>query len=411
MKRYFLNSNVLYLGYVFVVLACLMSRDDGGGGRMGMVMGSEDEEDESGSGDYEDDDGFFEFNDEYEGGSWEEHSMVVDRCMEYQNEDVVAFTVYGQNNKDCSKNKIGTYQASLPNFIKAYSRQSQINAQVNGYGYDLDEDLMTYLQCTYYQNNNGFEGYIKLSCNPNTGHSLTVKVYNDDTCSQKANQQTNLNFDLSALKVRFESCKSCDLDNAYYNNDDGNNNNNNRKLEDEEAEDDGEDYYYWNSHKDQTPLCSAAWNYKSTCNRKCVKMATQSSRQKQRGFSGPQRFFLFCLMLSAAVLSVAVYGLRRRMDTQDTVLENTVIKRSGLKKEWIPKIFLGIIVVILFFMALKVVSMTFFLLLMFNLGLFCYWAFLKHRKDGQVDVAGVVLYGGNNNTDDLDEPSTDYRKG
>lgn len=367
--------------------------------------------DGSGSGDFEDDDGFFEFNDEKysnDDNGWENHAMVADRCIELNNEDVVVFTMYGQNNKDCSKNKIGTYKATLNHFIKAHTRQAQINAEANGYGYDLDEDLMDYLECSYYENNNGFQGYIKLSCNPTSGKAMQVKVYDDASCSKKSSQQTNLNFDLSALKVRYGLCKSCALDNPYYNN------NGRRKLEDADdngdGDDNGDDYYEFNNHKEDTPLCSASWYYKSTCNRKCVRMANRDKqRSRNNGFSAFQKFLLFCFILSAAVLSIAVYGLRRRMDTTDTVMENTVIKKTGLKKEWIPKIYLGIIILILFCMMLKAVRMTFFLLLAFNLFLFAYWAFLKQRKDGQVDVAGVVLYGDGNKSE-INDPSSDYQR-
>jgi len=375
------------------------------------VKASEDG-DESGSGDFEDDDGFFEFDDEKysnDANGWENHSMMPNKCIEVNNEDVVVFTMYGQNNKDCNKNKIGTYKATVSNFVKAHTRQAQINAEANGYGYDLDDDLMSYLDCTFYENDYGFQGYIKLSCNQNTGKALQVRVYNDESCSQKASQQTNLNFDLSALKVRYGTCKSCAMDNQYYNN---NNDNGGRRLEDGDGgDDDGNNYYYFNNHKEDTPLCSAAWYYKSTCNRKCVRMANRdTSRGSSHGFSGFQKFLLFSFIVSAMVLSIAVYGLRRRMDTQDTVMENTVIKKTGLKKEWIPKLYLGVIVLILFCIMIKAVKMAFFLLLSFNLFLFAYWAFLKQRKDGQVDVAGVVLYGNGKNTD-MDDPSTNYQQG
>ena len=117
------------------------------------VSGSGDGE---GSGDFNDDDGFFQFNDEKD--SWNDYAISAMRCIEFQNEDVVVFNMYGKNNGECAnRDRIATYKATLPHFMRAYTRQAAINAQASGYGYDLDEDILQYLDCTYYNNNNGFE--------------------------------------------------------------------------------------------------------------------------------------------------------------------------------------------------------------------------------------------------------------
>ena len=107
-------------------------------------------------------------------------------------------------------------------------------------------------------------------------------------------------------------------------------------------------------------------------------------------------FHVSNLQYVAMVLSFAVFGQRKRMDTQDILIEDAAIAKAGIKKEWIPKILIGTAVVILFFMAIKVRSMTFILLLTLNACLFLYWAQLKYRKDGYVDVAGRVIYGNKN---------------
>lgn len=59
---------------------------------------------------------------------------------------------------------MGTYKQDLLSFVVAYAKQTeQDNENGNGNGYDIDDEVMEYLQCQqYYYNNNMVRYYITL---------------------------------------------------------------------------------------------------------------------------------------------------------------------------------------------------------------------------------------------------------
>lgn len=59
---------------------------------------------------------------------------------------------------------MGTYKQDLLSFVVAYAKQTeQDNENGNGNGYDIDDEVMEYLQCQqYYYNNNMVRYYVTL---------------------------------------------------------------------------------------------------------------------------------------------------------------------------------------------------------------------------------------------------------
>ena len=43
---------------------------------------------------------------------------------------------------------MGTYKASIPSFVKAYTKQVENDAELSGQGFDLSDDAMDLLQCS-----------------------------------------------------------------------------------------------------------------------------------------------------------------------------------------------------------------------------------------------------------------------
>lgn len=111
-------------------------------------------------------------------------------------------------------------------------------------------------------------------------------------------QNYNLGIDISSLRVSFESCKSCKASNRY--NQYANNGNGNQA------------YYYQQEYEYvpyETPLCSAAYNYKENCGGKCKRAARKVTSSRSgggggftgEGFSPVGKFFLWAMSFSGKV--------------------------------------------------------------------------------------------------------------
>lgn len=70
--------------------------------------------------------------------------------------DYVVFDIFQKNHNTCKRNRLGTYRLDLLSFVVAYAKQQrQDNENNNGNGYEVDDEVMEFLQCQqYYYNNN-----------------------------------------------------------------------------------------------------------------------------------------------------------------------------------------------------------------------------------------------------------------
>jgi len=89
----------------------------------------------------------------------------------------------------------------------------------------------------------------------------------------------------------------------------------------------------------------------------------------------------------------AVLLVRKKMSTEDALLEEAQVERVGLKKDKLPKFFLGIVIFLLFLMIFKVKGLTFFFLVVIDVFLIGYWARLEFRQKGKINLGGFHLYG------------------
>ena len=123
---------------------------------------------------------------------------------------------------------------------------------------------------------------MRVSCREQTGHGITMSTYSDEYCTTKMSTQFNSDVDLSLLRISFGNCRNCVGGNSGYNGANYNNNNNNNYR----------NYNYnYNNNKNMffrhsAPLCSAAWQYKDTCNRRCRRNKSSTSRTTSSSSSG-----------------------------------------------------------------------------------------------------------------------------
>lgn len=317
-------------------------------------------------------------------------------CVSSNDGDYVVFDLFQANHNQCKRRSMGTYKQDLMTFIVSFAKQQkQDNDQNNGNGYEVDEDILGYLQCQqYYYNNNMF--YLKLGCRDSTGKGFQINAYSDAYCTTKTSQNYNLGIDISSLRVSFESCKSCKASSRYnqYAND-GNGNNQGG-------------YYYQQEYEYvayETPLCSAAYNYKENCGGSCKRAARKVASSRSRngggftgeGFSPVGKFFLWVMSFSAIFFLLASLAQRKKMSKTDAVLEEAAIKSAGVDKKYIPRIFVGIAIFIILLILFKRKVLTWFSLTAVNVALLAYWVQLKNKADEKSSVSGgdYQMYGNN----------------
>ena len=84
--------------------------------------------------------------------------------------------------------------------------------------------------------------------------------------------------------------------------------------------------------------------------------------------------------------------------------EEASVASVGIKKDHLPKIFLGYIIFIILLILFKAKKLTFFILIITDVILFTYFARLQYRYQGKVEVGGYHIYG---EKDDDDRSETE----
>lgn len=84
---------------------------------------------------------------------------------------------------------------------------------------------------------------------------------------------------------------------------------------------------------------------------------------------------------------------RKKMSTEDALLEDAQVERVGLQKSHLSKAVGGTVFLIILLMLFKVKGLTFFLLIAIDLFLIGYWARLEYRQKGRIQLGGFHLYG------------------
>lgn len=60
---------------------------------------------------------------------WTDYAIYPKRCIKYNNYDQIMYSMYEQSSNYCTDTAMGTYVASVPNFVNAYLDQMADNAQ------------------------------------------------------------------------------------------------------------------------------------------------------------------------------------------------------------------------------------------------------------------------------------------
>lgn len=333
----------------------------------------------SGSGDepwnyYGGDDNFYAFS-EYGDAAmhWSEYSIYPEACITRGGSDIIVYSMYSDGNNQCKKKSLGKYYVTVAQFVKAVSKENEKTAELQDYDFD-EPNALYYLDCRQgSSDDDGTTFYTKLGCKQDAWKALAVNAYSDKYCSEKLSSY-NYQVDLSDIQINYQTCQSCS--DWTIPDDDG--------FDDQIA---SESEYF-------APLCSAAWNYRETCDGACqrqMKLATGAA--KNRKYTGSQKFMLFFLSTVGLFSFAGLMINRKKMSTEDALLEDAQVERVGLQKSHLSKAVGGTVFLIILLMLFKVKGLTFFLLIAIDLFLIGYWARLEYRQKGRIQLGGFHLYG------------------
>jgi hypothetical protein len=151
--------------------------------------------------------------------------------------------------------------------------------------------------------------------------------------------------------------------------------------------DDAVDDMFYENRQTEAPLCSTAWNYKQTCNRKCQR--TGLERKEKDGWSTPDKILLAILSIFGFGMLVAILRKRQKMSNKDALLEQAAMSAAGLQQAHVIGIFLLVVIVITVFALLQLKNITWALLLIMNTSLFGY--LMKLTVDSGVSAGETVI--------------------
>ena len=150
--------------------------------------------------------------------------------------------------------------------------------------------------------------------------------------------------------------------------------------------DDAVDDMYYENRQTSAPLCSTAWNYKSTCNRKCQRTGAEP---RNGGWSTPDKILLGILSIFGFGMLIAILRKRQNMSNKDALLEQAAISAAGLQQAHVIGIIIMIVIVITVFALLQLKNITWALLLIMNTALFGY--LMKLTVDSGVSAGETVI--------------------
>jgi hypothetical protein len=151
--------------------------------------------------------------------------------------------------------------------------------------------------------------------------------------------------------------------------------------------DDEIDDMFYENRQTNAPLCSTAWDYKQTCNRKCQRTGLEAG--DKNGWSVPDRILLVILTIFGAGMLYAILKKRQKMSNKDALLEQAAMSAAGLEQGHVAGIFVLIIVVITIFALLHLKNITWAMLLIMNTALFGY--LMKLTVDSGVGSGETVI--------------------
>jgi hypothetical protein len=151
--------------------------------------------------------------------------------------------------------------------------------------------------------------------------------------------------------------------------------------------DDEIDDMFYENRQTNAPLCSTAWNYKQTCNKKCQKTGLEA--KEKDGWNTPDKILLAILAVFGFGMLVAILRKRQNMSNKDALLEQAAMSAAGLQPAHVIGIFFMIVIVITVFALLQLKNITWALLLIMNTALFGY--LMKLTVDSGVSAGETVI--------------------
>jgi hypothetical protein len=154
-----------------------------------------------------------------------------------------------------------------------------------------------------------------------------------------------------------------------------------------DVSDDQVDDMFYENRQMNAPLCSAVWEEKESCDRKCQK--TGLERKEKDGWNTSDKMLLGILAVFGIGMLIAILGKRTQMSNKDALLEQAAMSAAGLQQAHVIGIFILVVIIITLFALLGLKNVTWALLLITNTTLFGY--LMKLTIDSGVSTGETVI--------------------
>lgn len=170
---------------------------------------------------------------------------------------------------------------------------------------------------------------------------------------------------------------------------------------------------FYENRQINAPMCSTAWRYKESCNRKCQRTGLEPVQKE--GWNTSDKILLTILSLFGMIMLATILRKRQKMSNKDALLEQAAMSAAGLQQVHVIGIFVLIVLVVAVFALLGLKNITWALLLVINTVLFGY--LMKLTVDSGISAGenvigpdGTIIRRGDSDDSSVEE-STDNKRG
>lgn len=285
------------------------------------------------------------------------YALLPKRCIVYNQVDVIVYQLFKNGYKQCSDTPMGTYITNTATFVGAYLDQKELEYADTGVDDYVEPAAAGFMYCTEVEVDDN-QYYAMLGCHQNSTQQLSVNLFYDNACTERANKEYSEDYDddaqqldLSGIQLPFKQCHSC-------------------VVWTDRDDDDNIDDQYYEKRQRYPPLCSQVWKKKSECDKTCQKTGLEPTVRE--GWNKSDKVLLGILTLFGVGMLAGIIRQRRSMSNKESLLEQAAMTSVGLNQTHIIFIFVLTIVVIIIFASLCLKDITWTMLLSMNVILFAY---------------------------------------
>ena len=128
------------------------------------------------------------------------YALLPKRCIVYNQVDVIVYQLFKNGYKQCSDTPMGTYITNTATFVGAYLDQKELEYADTGVDDYVEPAAAGFMYCTEVEVDDN-QYYAMLGCHQNSTQQLSVNLFYDNACTERANKEYSEDYDDDAQQL------------------------------------------------------------------------------------------------------------------------------------------------------------------------------------------------------------------